>query len=447
MRQSDRSTDVGLLLLVSAFMALNLPVVFTVFTGMDQYGLFMIESIARVWHLPLALSLSFNILLAFLAHRLYLWLRARDSHPPFQHWEAFYRHLVAISLPIAAAMLPGFLLGSNFGKPFYIVVGGLIILALSITAAFRDEEISISPEFAGQCFYAVIATILVLVILAIASLLVFFSMQQTPPTGSFFWEWRINWEGLGYTSEQFAERQKGAMLMFALSGIVYMSAVVGGAMTYAICARMRVDQTNDAPVEQAASQGQDDEDENSRADKQVTEARLASLPHWSAAVLKRLEWRGSEKWDYAAVFDGEEVGITEKQYHRLIVDKEKILSEADLFVNKAAADVYSKVEGRWERIRFRIRKGTTRGLSGPLSLLCICAQNPRHRFEAHELRHRLEAEMQGSGAINVSDFRNQLMTRQVRLNNDNFVPAVPLEYDGHGIFIGEEVKVCFIYDK
>ena len=55
--------------------------------------------------------------------------------------------------------------------------------------------------------------------------------------------------------------------------------------------------------------------------------------------------------------------------------------------------------------------------------------------------------MRGSGAINVSDFRNQLKSRRVRLDDGRRVEAIPLEYDGRYTFIRDETKVCFIYDK
>ena len=96
---------------------------------------------------------------------------------------------------------------------------------------------------------------------------------------------------------------------------------------------------------------------------------------------------------------------------------------------------------------FRVRRGATRRLSGPLSLLCVCAQNRIHRFETADLRRMLEGEMLGSGAVNVSDFRNQLMARRVRLGDGRRVEAIPLEYDGRYTFIRDDVKVCFIYKK
>ena len=175
---------------------------------------------------------------------------------------------------------------------------------------------------------------------------------------------------------------------------------------------------------------------------------LGSLPSWGVEVLGRLGWRDGEAQDYFVAFDGEEVGITASQYDRLITHREDILSEADLLVDKCAPDVYAKIRGSWERIRFRGRGGTRGRFSGPLALLCVCARNPRHRFEAIDLRRRLEDEMRGSGAINVSDFRNQLKSRRIRLGDGSSVDAIPLEFlDRRYTFIRDETKVCFIYEN
>ena len=457
MREAGRSSDVGGLLLLSLLVMLNLPLAFPLWMGMDQYGLYTVDAIAGVRHLPLALAAIISTSFAFLGYYAYKGLRARPDHPLYREWRAFYRHIFVIGAPVAMAKLPAFVLTFDALKPYFIVAGVLVTASLSVVALLRESDIVTSAGIAAAYSVTVILVTLTMVAMSIALLLVVFPMELIPPTGNFVWEWRFDWADMYYRPEDFVHRTRVALVFFGVTACVYMAAAMGYAMLEAIYTQYtRIKAAHAVPSENADTntlnhaeerwtvEGVDrNEHDNSGAHPSL----LGSLPSWGVEVLERLGWRDGDAQDYFVAFDGEEVGITASQYDRLITHREDMLSEADLLVDKCAPDVYAKIRGRWERIRFRGRGGTRGRFSGPLALLCVCARNPRHRFETIDLRRRLEDEMRGSGAINVSDFRNQLKSRRVRLDDGRRVEAIPLEYDGRYTFIRDETKVCFIYDK
>ena len=474
MRQSARTieqtTDVGKLLFVSLCVMLNLTIIFTLIMRLDHYSLATLPSVSLIvkeWYGPYALAsmeVAIGVALAFIAYMLYRWLHRNSSNPALEHWSAFYCHILAIGLPVTIAMLPGVLLAVNNGKPYGIIIGALLTGMLSVIAACGDDRINISSDMAR--LYFVSALIGMTALLAVSAQWIFFlyMSEQIPSTTNSFWKWEPDWETVGYTREEFVQRNRDCLLIFALAAGVYMT-FVGIRMLYALGGRIRGDEEREKPETHgtlgfvnmfrtllgfpgAHSHGEASVSEAGTEPSPTSEPpAYPPLPEWGVETLERLGWRTGDADDYFVVFDGEVVGITESQYDRLLIDKEIILSEADLLVNKADTDVYSKVEGRWERLSFRVRRGTMRGLSGPLSLLCVCARNPRHRFDSRDLRLRLEAEMQGSGAINVSDFRNGLRARKIRLDDGSEVDAIPLEYDQDDgtTFIRDGVKVCFIY--
>lgn len=468
MEQSSRTSDVGKLLLVSLLVMLNLTLIFVVNTRIDHYSLYTLHSLEPILkeaYGPYALfcvTLAINCTLAFGAHYLYKWLRRGDRRK-FEPWDGvFYRHTFAIGAPVAMAMLPGALFTGNIGKPFSLVVGCLLIGALSLIAACKDERINISSQAALFYLIAAAFAIGILVTATIQWLFALHGAEQIPETSNTLWQWQVNWEVLGYPPDEFAQRFRGSMLIFTVSACAFMVIAVGFTMLHALVGRMeregaKRDNAAGLPDVLVAPMGTSgvnlsvvgkQDEKISDAPRRTTSPVYPLLPEWGVEALTRLGWRDGDAQEHFIVFDGAtEIGVTANQYERLLIDKEHILSEAGLIVNKASYDAYSKVEGRWERLRFRSRKGTTHGLSGPFSLLCVCARNPGHRLEAHDLRYMLESEMQGRGAINVSDFRNQLMTRQVKLGDGREVRAVPLEYDGRYTFIREGVKVCFIYDN
>ena len=473
MQQSDRTieqaTDVGKLLFVSLLVMLNLPIVFTLIMRLDHYSLATLPSVSPIvqeWYGPYALAsieVAIGVVLASMAYMLYKWLHRNSSNPMLERWSAFYCHILAIGLPITIAMLPGVLLTVNNGKPYGIIIGALLTGGLSVIAACSDDRINISSNMASLYFVSSVIGIIALLAMAVQWTFFLYGAEQVPSTTNSFWKWEPDWQVVGYTKEEFAQRNRDCLLIFAIAGCVYMT-LVGIRMLHALGGRIRGDEEQGrAETDGGISfvglirtllgfPGAHSHGETSQSDEVEKVAAPKSpayppLPEWGVEVLRRLQWRQGDADDYFVAFDGAgEVGIDAKHYESLLDYKDSILSEADLLVNKAAADAYTKVEGRWHRLRFRPRRGTAHGLSGPLSMLSVCAQNPRHRFEPYDLRRKLEDEMRERSAINVADFRNGLMARKVRLDDGREVDAIPLEYDEKGnTYIRDDVKVCFIY--
>ena len=440
MREDSRSSDVGGLLLLSLIVMLNLPLAFPLWMGMDQYGLYTVDAIARVQHLPLALAAIIDTSLAFLGYYAYKRLRARPDYPLYRDWRAFYRHIFIIGVPVAIAKVPAFVLAFDALKPYFIVAGVLMVASLAIVALLRESDVVTSPGIAAAYSVTVILVTLTMVAMSIALLLVIFPMDLIPPTGNFLWEWRFDWSDIYYAREDFVHRARVALVFFGVSTCVYMAAVMGYAMLDAIYTQMK-----------AATVPPADSDADALRQESAQSIPLDSLPDWGVEVLERLEWRDGDAQDYYAVFDGEkEVGITAEQYNNLLLNKDSILSEADLLVNRATSDGFSKVEGHWERFTYRRRRETKSGLSGTFSLLCIHARNPRHRFETDDLVRMLNEEIKGSGTNTVADLRNRLKERRFKLRDGSEVDAVHcirFEYDQENFtsFISEGVKVCYIY--
>ena len=471
MRQSARTieqaTDVGKWLLVSLLVMLNLPIVFAVITRMDLYSLYSLRSLEWVLSLYgvyalVAMALAIGIVTAGLAYALYKQLHKNCSGAVLKGWSAFYCHLLTIGLPMAIAMLPGLLLVANQGKTYFLIVGPLLAGGLGVIAACADERINISPDMARLYFVAAVFAMGGLVGLTVQWTFSLYGAEQIVPTDNSLWQWQINWNTLGYPASEFAQRQRDSMLIFAIMTSVYM-VIVGIRMLVAFSGRMHGEEDEGQKEDDALSLiglfglalgFRRRESGESEEDKEIVSApalpAYPPLPEWGVEVLKRLEWREGDAADYFVVFDGEkEVGITVRQYDNLLIDKDIILSEADLLVNRAMLDAFSKIEGSWERVHFRARRGTEREPSGPFSLLCVHAQNPRHRFEHHDLDRLLKDEMEGSGTINVAEVRNALKERKVTLDDGSEVDAIPLEYDpedrGGTSFISDGVKVCYTY--
>ena len=112
-----------------------------------------------------------------------------------------------------------------------------------------------------------------------------------------------------------------------------------------------------------------------------------------------------------------------------MANKDNLLEDTELLVDKASGNAFAKADGHWRKISFRGRR------KGPFLLLCIYARYPGRRFTSGELETLLEADLLGREGFNVSDIFAQLHKR---------APLVPVQRDDEGSYIPETVKVCFL---
>ena len=126
--------------------------------------------------------------------------------------------------------------------------------------------------------------------------------------------------------------------------------------------------------------------------------------------------------------NGEETAISRTQYQYLLAEKDLLLPDSGLLVDKVSGNVFARVFGRrWKKVAFR-------GRQGPFLLLCIYARHPGRQFAVRELETLLEMELPDRADLNVNDLFNQLQRK----------PLVPVERDRDGSCIPESVSVCFL---
>ncbi len=409
MRPILASSPERALLLASLLVMLNLPLIFT---GMDQYGFFTVSRLAAR-PLPLALAASANIGLALLAYAVHGSLSGRNRGASavaglYKGWRPFRRNALLFGAPVALAMTPSFLLTSYGGKLYFVVVAFLITGALCSAATLKDPEMQLDPTLARILCAVGAAAIMVMSALTIGVMLLVYSMEQPLPVGNFFWRWEFSWSDLGYPPEQFAQRQRGALLCFTLTGIGYMVVAHGSNMLRSI-----LYWTNPRPA--PAPLGPREE---------------AASPQWAETLLDRPEEGQAalqEEPAFGAWLNGHEAAISRSQYEGLVADKDHLLQEAGLLVDKISGNVFAKAGDSWEKVAFR-------GRQGPFLLLCVYARHPGRRFTMGELETLLRMELPDREDFNVSDFFTQLQRK----------PHVPVERDADGSYIPESVKVCLL---
>ena len=367
---------------------LNLPAVLTATTGMDQYGFFTLEPVAtRPW--PLALSLALATLSAGAGYLAYLLLRKRAWFAN-SRYEAYHRNAVIFGVPVAVAFLPAFFLTGYDNKPVVLGVAGIMAASLCITAALNDPKTRLDDGMARILFVVGAAIILLLTALAVSGMLVMYLIEHSPSGGNFFWTWEIAWRDLGYPAEEFNQRHRNGLLAYGIAGTCYMAVALGGSMLGAALRWTGPGEEGEADTEQTAS------------------------PDSSAFV---------------AVLNGEESVISRSQYEDMLANKDDLLTDTDLLVDKASGTAFAKADGQWKKISFRGRR------KGPFLLLCVYARHPGTPFTAGELETMLEADLPGREGFNVSDIFAQLYKR---------APLVPVHRDDDGSYIPETVKVCFL---
>ncbi len=407
----------GYLLLISLLFMLNVTLFFTLNTGMDLYGFYTLDPVSA-YPLPLVLSTLLNLGLALAGYALYRWLSRRQGWFQGRTWGPFTRGAVLAGAPVLLAYGPSIVLTSHGGKPSLIVVAGLMAGALCVTHALRDRDMRLDSMLARYWFIGAISVILVFLALSIGGMLVLYSADQFPVSGNLLWDYEYRWVDLGYPREEFPQRQRDALVGFTLTGSGFMIVALAGSMLGAILRWTR------APAQVSRHP--------------PPSRRPQDAPPWVARVAEKLgglDPSAPGEGEYVAVFSGHEIEITGSQYERLIADRDGLLQDVELLVDKVSGGVFLRAEGAWIRLDFRI-KGRSAGIrSGPFSLLCLYARYPGRRFTNGELRTLLEQEMVPRLALNVGDFIGQLLRR---------TPPLPVERDSDGSYIPESARVCLL---
>ena len=398
----------GRLLIISLLVMLNLPAVLTGATGMDQYGFFTLEPVAAQPY-PLALSLALSTFSAGAGYLAYRLLRKRAWFAD-NRYGAYHRNAVIFGVPVAIAFLPSFFLAGYNDKPAVLGVAGIMATSLCVTAALNDREMRLDPGMARIWFAVFTAVILVLLTLSVSGMLAMYFVEHAPSGGNFFWTWEFDWNDLGYPAEEFTQRYRNGLLAYGIAGTCYMTVALGGSLLGAVLRWVK-------PIPEVLT---------GRA------AAEAAPPHQAGPLLDWLDAWQAQPDDppaFMAALNGQEVTISRSQYAGLLADKERLLPDTGLLVDKASGTAFANIGGNWKKIPFRGKR------KGPFLLLCIYARNPGKRFTPGELAVLLEADLIDRNGFNVSDIFTQLQKR---------APLIPVQRDADGTYIPETVNVCFL---
>ncbi len=385
---------------------LNLPAVLTGVTGMDQYGFFTLDPVAgRPWPLLLSLALgSASAGAGYLAYRL---LRRRAWFVG-NRYEAYHHNAVVFGTPVAVAFLPVFFLTGYDNKPLVVGVAGIMATSLCLIAALNDHKIRIDAAMARALFVVGAAIILVLLALSVSGMLAMYFIEHSPSGGNFFWTWEFAWSDLGYPAEEFSQRHRNGLLAFGVAGTVYMTVALGAPLLGEVLSlSQRKPGKGAVPVTAAAA--------------------LSEQPETFPDLPDAVEAQSQDPPEFVAVLDGREEEIDRGHYENLLAEKDRLLPDTKLLVDKISGDVFAKVGGSWRKIVFRKRQA-------PFQLLCVYARHPGRRFTVQELEALLWMELPERSDFNVNDLLAQLQRK----------PHVPVERDEDGSYIPESVRVCFL---
>jgi hypothetical protein len=388
---------------------LNLPAIITGATGMDQYGFFTLGPVAaRPW--PLALSIALSTSAAGAGYLVYRLLRMRRTwFSGSIRYGSYHRNALLFGVPVGIAFAPSFFLTGYNDKPIMVAVAGIMATSLCVTAALNDRETLLDAAMARVWFVACIAFILVFLVLSMSAMLVLYFVDHSPSAGNFFWSWEFAWSDLGYPAEEFSQRRRSGLLAFTLMASCYMTVALGGSLLGGILGWAR------PGVEKGSGPEAPD---GGLADP------AGPLPNW----LDGRQDAPQGPPEFVAALNGEEAPISRSQYRYLLAEKDRLLPDTGLLVDKVSGSVFVRgFSGPWKKVAFRGRKG-------PFLLLCIYARHPGRRFTIGELETLLGMELPDRADFNVTDFFNQLQRK----------PLVPVERDEEGSYIPEPVRVCFL---
>ncbi len=399
----------GKLLLVSLLVMLNLPVVFTGTTGMDQYGFFTLGTVsAQPWPLVLSIVLSTSAAgVGYMAYRLLLLRRTWFSGS--LRYGAYHRNALLFGVPVGIAFAPSFFLAGYNDKPIIVAVAGIMATSLCVTAALNDRETYLDAAMARVWFVVCIAFILVLLVLSMSAMWVFYFVDHFPSAGNFLWSWEFTWSDLGYPEEEFSQRRRNGMLAFTLMGSCYMTVALGGSLLGGILGWTRPGMEKGYGPE-------------------APDGGLAGQSGPFSDWLDSGQDAPQDPPEFMVALNGEEAQISRSQYQHLLAEKDRVLPHADLLVDKVSGNVFARVfSGPWKKVAFR-------GRQGPFLLLCVYARYPGRQFTIGELETLLGMELPDRVDLNVNDFFSQLQRK----------PLVPVRRDTDGSYIPDSVKVCFL---
>ena len=275
----------GKLLLLSLFLMLNTHLLLTLPTGIDQYSLFSLDLAGGLDPLVLvASSLTVNSIMSLLAFSIYCFIwRPDTTWIRFFWWPVttctrligrqkknrletkqnpFKQFAVAIGVPVTIGILPSILLVNTLVKPYFVIVGLLMVLGLSITGAVRHPDAKLHPSVVTLWYATAAGGVIVLTALAVIVTLHFQTAEVFPPTSNMLWTWGHKWaplvspedddvlsstnvdpgsptQELRYWPKNHEARQREANLFFGLSSIAYIVTVLGGSLLYSISVSAR----------------------------------------------------------------------------------------------------------------------------------------------------------------------------------------------------------------
>ena len=162
-------------------------------------------------------------------------------------------------------------------------------------------------------------------------------------------------------------------------------------------------------------------------------------PPWVAAIVQEIESARpttADEMKYVAVLNGYELYITTGEYERLVADKDILLRGVGLLVDKLSGEVFLNAAGVWTRLDFQIASAAIGVRSGPFMLLCVYARHPgRRRFTTGELRAIAGRGLSNRRSIGIGDFIRQLQRRD---------PSVPVVREGDRSYIPGSARVCLL---
>ena len=406
-----------MLLFVCLLVMPNLYLFYCLNTGMDLYGFFTLAP-TSAHPLPLVLSTLLSSGMAVAGYGFYRWLLRRQAWFTGGGWGPFTRGAVFMCAPVLLAYAPMIVLAHNGDKPSLIGIPGMMAGSLCVTHALRDPEMKLDPSLARYLFIAAFAWILVALILTIGAMFMLYVTEKAPPSGNLIWTWDYEWADLGYPAEEYQQHRRSALVGFVLTGSGFLIVVVGGSMLGAILRWTR---------------------EPQYAPRSPPSQRYLDAPAWVARVALQIESVGRpsdpEEVYYVAVIGGHEIRITRRQYERLVADKDHLLQDFGLLVDRVAGSAFLRTGGTWTSLDFRIHDTSIGIRSGPFSLLCIYARHPGRRFTTGELRAIVSQDLTDRSSVNVGDFISQLRRRR---------PRLPVEQDNNVSFLPDSVRVCLI---
>ena len=225
-----RSNDLRDFLFVSVFFLLSGPMIQGPLTGIDGYGLFLIDGFAGTPFVYLG-ALIANLLQALAAavafDLLWRWqyTSGHGSGKAYQRaaWVAVPPVLLVYICNLIFASVP-----VSFSLLVILPVLAGVVMALLI---LRDEEISVSEWDRRFLLHAALAVTIALTVIGGSGIMVFYlepSLLSQPNHSTLLVSAEIDFEVLGFPEEELIDRFRIASSWGSLISLVYMVIIVGG---------------------------------------------------------------------------------------------------------------------------------------------------------------------------------------------------------------------------